>query len=512
MCLFICFAGIPLFGADLQKAQKDFLSGNYSNCIRVCEQAIRQNDFDEEWLLLLAQSLLTIGRYPDARSVVSNALPRYSTSVRLRLLGHEAFLHNGQTARARELIDEINELVGQRPWAYRDAPNLVAVGKAALLLGADPRRVLERLFDQAKKADPKNREAYLASGEVALDKHDYELAAKIFQEGLKKSPDDPDLHLGVAKAYTPSDRPQMIRSLQAALKQNTNHVPSLLWLTDHLIDAEEYVEAEKLLTGALAVNPWQPEAWSYRAVLKHLLGDADGESSARETALKFWKTNPRVDYLIGQKLSQKYRFAEGAACQRRALKFDANFSPSKIQLAQDLLRLGQEDEGWRLADEVNQNDAYDVTAYNLVTLKDSINKFQTLTNADFIVRIAKNEAAIYGQKVLALLERGKSNLCEKFGFKLEKPTIVEIFPEQKDFAVRTFGMPGNPGYLGVCFGSVITANSPAAQTGHPANWEAVLWHEFCHVVTLQMTRNKMPRWLSEGISVYEEKRENPPWG
>jgi tetratricopeptide (TPR) repeat protein len=145
-------------------------------------------------------------------------------------------------------------------------------------------------------------------------------------------------------------------------------------------------------------------------------------------------------------------------------------------------------------------------------LKDSINKFQTLTNADFIVRIAKNEAAIYGQKVLTLLERAKTNLCEKFGFKLDKPTIVEIFPEQKDFAVRTFGMPGNPGYLGVCFGSVITANSPAAQTGHPANWEAVLWHEFCHVVTLQMTRNKMPRWLSEGISVFEEMQANPTWG
>ena len=30
-----------------------------------------------------------------------------------------------------------------------------------------------------------------------------------------------------------------------------------------------------------------------------------------------------------------------------------------------------------------------------------------------------------------------------------------------------------------------TANSPAAQAGHPANWQAVLWHEFCHVVTLQ---------------------------
>ena len=73
-------------------------------------------------------------------------------------------------------------------------------------------------------------------------------------------------------------------------------------------------------------------------------------------------------------------------------------------------------------------------------------------------------------------------------------------------------MPDNPGFLGVCFGRVVTANSPASQGGNPANWEAVLWHEFCHVVTLQLTKNKMPRWLSEGISVYEELQANPTWG
>ena len=35
---------------------------------------------------------------------------------------------------------------------------------------------------------------------------------------------------------------------------------------------------------------------------------------------------------------------------------------------------------------------------------------------------------------------------------------------------------------------------------------AVLWHEFTHVVTLTATKNKMPRWLSEGISVHEERQ------
>ena len=84
--------------------------------------------------------------------------------------------------------------------------------------------------------------------------------------------------------------------------------------------------------------------------------------------------------------------------------------------------------------------------------------------------------------------------------------------EQKDFGVRTFGMPDNPGFLGVCFGCLITANSPASARGHASNWEATLWHEFCHVVTLTLTRNKMPRWLSEGISVHEERQASPAWG
>jgi tetratricopeptide (TPR) repeat protein len=122
------------------------------------------------------------------------------------------------------------------------------------------------------------------------------------------------------------------------------------------------------------------------------------------------------------------------------------------------------------------------------------------------------EARLYGDRVMDLLARARETLCRKYGVQLIQPTTVEIFPEQKDFAVRTFGMPGNPGYLGVCFGSVITANSPASQAPNPANWEDVLWHEFCHVVTLTATKNRMPRWLSEGISVYEERQANPAWG
>ena len=252
--------------------------------------------------------------------------------------------------------------------------------------------------------------------------------------------------------------------------------------------------------------------WAYRAVLAHLQSDAEQVEVCRQAALQRWPANPQVDYLIGKKLSQKYRFASGADCQRQALEFDPKYLPAKIQLAQDLLRLGDEERGWPLAEEVNKQDGYNIVAHNLVALQDSMRKFRTLEGDGFLLRMDENEAAIYGRRVLELLARARQTLCAKYDVQIDEPVIVEMFPRQQDFAIRTFGLPGGAGFLGVCFGRVITANSPASQGETPANWEATLWHEFCHVVTLHKTHNKMPRWLSEGISVYEERQADPTWG
>lgn len=505
-----CLAGRA---AEIDEAQQSFIKGRYAECIRATEKILQERDYDEEARILLTQSLMAVGRYTNALAVIEDILPRSFGNVRLRLVAHEIFQQNGQPERARRMLDEINTFVAARGrWGYQDAPSLVALGRAALLLGAEPRRVLEQYYDKAKRADPNNREVYLASGQLALDKDDYALASKTFNEGLKRFPDDPDLRFGLARSYETGNRKQMLTALDAVLAVNTNHVPSYLLLADHLIDAEEYPGATKALDQALKVNPWRPEAWAYRAVLAHLKNDTNGEAQARSKALQFWTTNPLVDHLIGRKLSQKYRFAEGAARQRQALKFDPAYLPAKMQLAQDLLRLGNETEGWRLAQAVYETDGYNVEAYNLATLHDTLGKYRTLTNEDLVLRMSAREAGIYGERALALLQRAKDTLSRKYGVDLPRPTTVEIFADQKDFGVRTFGMPDNPGYAGVCFGPVITANSPATQTAHPVNWEAVLWHEFAHVVTLHLTRNKMPRWLSEGISVYEERQANPTWG
>ncbi len=502
-------------GASPTEAENQLRSGDYPGALTAAQVALADASQDQTaWQIIRLQALMATGDYPAALQTAREALARDPRSLPLKWTARDVFLANGETETAQNIPLEIQDLITRRGGSvYRDVASITIYGQALMELGEDPKAILDKVFTVASKLDPTAREPMVAAAALALRKNDFALAAKKYQAALKAFPTDPDILHGLALAFANSDRTAMQANLQAALKLNPNHLPSLLRLAEQRIDAEKYEEARDLLDQAAKTNSNHPELHACRAVLAHLKNDPAAESAARAAALKFWPTNPLPDHLIGRKLSQKYRFREGAARQRQALGFDPDYLPAKSQLASDLLRLGDEEEGWQLAAAVQADDAYDVSAYNLMTLRDSMTAdFTTLKNEHFTVRMKASEAAIYGPRVLELLGEARQKLGAKYRITVAAPTIVEIFPQQKDFGVRTFGMPDNPGFLGVCFGRVVTAVSPAANRGQPINWEAVLWHEFCHTVTLQATQNKMPRWLSEGISVYEERQADPSWG
>ena len=412
----------------------------------------------------------------------------------------------------RALDAEIAQLVETSPWRFTDAESLVLLGGLALELGGDAKEVQESFYQRARRNNPVHRLPRLALGRLALEKRDFPLAAEIFKEACQTFDDDPDFLFGHAEAIAGSDPEAAEKLCEQIAAINPHYIPLLLKETDHLIESEAYDEAEAKLSLVLGINEQHPAALAYWGVIAHLRNDPATEQELRSEALASWTTNPEVDHILGRELAQKYRFAEGAVYQRQALELDPDYLPARKQLASDLLRLGQEEEGWQVADAAYQTDQYDVTLYNLMTLRDELANFATLERDGFIVRMESGEAAAYGERVLELLSEARQQLTAKYHCELTQPVLVEIFPRPTDFAVRTFGMPGVAGYLGVCFGNVITANSPASQETTPANWESVLWHEFTHVITLNLTHNRMPRWVSEGISVYEERQRDAAWG
>jgi tetratricopeptide (TPR) repeat protein len=494
----------------LAPAQKEFRMGQYEQCLKSSQKAIEEGVYGADWPILAVKSLMALGKYDEAATAIDSALRQDPMSIRLNQVAYEAYRQIGRNETAMQMLTRVYRIATSRRQLGVQPVELVALGDALLILGGEPKVILGEFYNRAIQADPNCRDAYIAAGALAIAKQDYDLAAQQYRKALERFGDEPDAHYGLALAFYQSDRKAMMQSIDAALLINPKHAPSLVLLAEHLIDCEDYEGATKTLQRVIDVNPWHPQAWAYRSMMAFLTNDPNASKECRGKGLKFWTTNPEVDYLIGRKLSQKYRFLEGSSFQYQSLAFDPTYLPAKAQLAEDLLRLGQEQRGWELAEEVHKRDPYNVNAYNLVSLKDNMAKLKTITADGLVVRMAPVEADVYGDRVVRLLQQASTDLCRKYGFKLDQPVTVELFANQQDFAVRTFGMPGGDGYLGVCFGHVITANSPKVE--RPANWEATLWHEFAHVVTLNLTRNKMPRWLSEGISVHEEWQHNPTWG
>jgi tetratricopeptide (TPR) repeat protein len=512
LCVCMVVAVCDLASAnDLDEAKGWLRRGEYEKAISAAKTQVDKRVWNDAWPRLLIEAYLAVGEYERARSEYEIALDRFGDNIRTRLLGVRVYRMVNDPIKAEKQLDEIEGLLQRAPWRFTNRNDLVPVGEFYLQRGEDPKQVLKVCFDQAVKLDPKNVEAHVATARMALAKSDAQVAGQSLDKALALSPDDPEILFLAAKAWSETERGKKEGFLKRSLESNPKYVPALLYAAEQQMNGERYGAASEILDEVEKVNPKHPGLWSLRAAIAHVLGDYVQEGVARRKALEPWNLNPEVDHTIGRHLSLHYRFQEGVEYQRRALAMDFKYGPARAQLAQDLLRLGDTEEGWSLVDGIRQSDPYDVSIYNLKQLQSKLAKFTELEIPGFVVRMDAKEAEVYGGDVLELLANAREALVPKYKVQLEEPIYVEIFPRQQEFAIRTFGLPGGDGFLGVCFGRLITANSPAALQVD-TNWRSVLWHEYCHVVTLQKTKNKMPRWLSEGISVYEERDRNPTWG
>lgn len=487
--------------------------GEYDLVARIGEAAAEKGLKAPEWRIYRLKALVEMGQIETALDESRKALVLFPGHFELLMLRHEFARMLGKADVMAEALKALNEAAKAKPAKDRTALENVMLGKAALVLGADAQKVIAQYFKVAQGKDAKLEAAYVAEGRLALEKDDAKRAADVFRAGLKAHGETAALRLGLAEAFRSSDREKAAENLAKALELNPHLHAAHLLRAELLIGGEKFVEAEAAVQQVLDLDEQHPLAWSLRAVVAHLFqADLKKVEAARAEALKRWDRNPEVDHTIGRCLSRAYRFAESAGHQRKALEFDPKYLPAKVQLCHDLLRLGEEEEAWKLAAAIREEDGYNIQAHNLGLLEKEMSGYVTKTFPDFTLKMPKRDWPIYGERALALLREAKAILTVKYGLDLKRPVLVEFFGAQQDFAIRTFGALGGQGMLGVCFGTVVTMNSPGSLAHGRNNWESTLWHEFCHVITLSVTKNRMPRWLSEGISVYEERQRDPAWG
>lgn len=505
--LVLALAVACLTTARGETAEEALIRGDYA----AAENATVSRALSDPVMMRVAiRSLLAQGKYSQAAALARQAIGRFRTDAPVQVTCYDALLAVGDGALAMHAL----MLAAQtQPDAFDPAKETpaeaAARGLALQKLGADPRLVLDRVLTPATRAKDAGREPFLALGGIALDKRDHLLASETFRRGLEQFPADPDLLFGLASSFQNPEPLQ--RYLDLTLEKNPRHVPALLLRAEKATDAADFDTARKAIDAALEINSANPRAWALKSLLASLEEKPEEAKTARAKALEPWPENPEVDHIIGAGLGRRYRFAEAIEQLEQALQLAPAYLPVQFELGNNLLRFGREDEGWRYIQSVQARDPYHVAAYNLVTLKDVIDRMRTLDGDGVRVRMDAGEAALFGPRVLKLCEQARRTFAKKYDVRLPFPVLVDMLPTQQDFAVRTFSLPGGEGFLGVCFGPLITTASPTGRIGR-ANWEGVLWHEMAHSITLTATRHRIPRWLSEGISVHEENAANRGWG
>ena len=333
-----------------------------------------------------------------------------------------------------------------------------------------------------------------------------------YRNALEADPQWIPALIGIARALAHENPKAAAGAAAEAAKIAPNHPDLWLLNAEKKIEQEDLPGALEALDKVAAARPGTIDEASFRAAIAYAQGDTAAMDAAVARANAIDPASALPFRRLGEQAADLFRSAESIDFARRATQKDPIDGFAFTDLGLYLMRAGNEGEARTVLNRAWDLDKSRRVTKNLLDVLDRIDTFVTVQSGDYVFKFEKDEAAVLRTYALPLAEEASKVFGARYGFKPEGPILVEIFSLHDAFAARTIGLAGLEGALGACFGKVIAMDSPRARVRLDFNWQATLWHELAHVYTLQLSKYKVPRWLTEGISVYEEYKRNPAWG
>lgn len=528
--------------ADLALGKDKLIAGDYKAAIAELSKVTGA----ERGLarVALAQAQLETGEYAAAEATaLAVAQSKDAAAPRARILVAEVRRLLGKQAEAAR---DLEALVKERPEdrAARDALAAVrreqgevkgaqALWQATLddylaqkidvdnpdelyLLARAARRVgqyqlANDSFREATKQRPQFLEAQVAWAELFLEKYASDLAEQTLEEAFKVNPNHADGHAMMAEVILEKryDLAAVRHHLEAAFAVNPRQVRSLLVRASIEIDQNQWQKAQATIAQVLAVNPQHLEALALRATIAWLRDDRAAYEADRQRALKLNPAYADFYRIVSRSAVREHRYAAAVELQKQAVALDSTAYAAMADIGMGYLRLGLETEGLEWLKKAWAGDEYNLRTFNTKNLFErTIPKdYSFQTTKSFRIRYHRDEKAVLSRYLEPVMERAFADMVRRYAFTPKTPVVLELYADREDYAIRTVGLP-DLGALGVCFGQVITAMSPA---NGDINWGMVLWHELGHVFAIQASDSRVPRWFTEGLSEYETLTARPEW-
>ena len=355
-------------------AEKAFRAGQYDEVERLTQSA----GTDEGLNVLRAKALIAKGEYAKAEQLLTGpagATPSSDAALELGLLQ----LMLGRRSEGRRTLQLI--LIGEERGATARAYARAARAARALGMFEDA----NAYFRQAIALAPNDAVINSEWGDLFLEKHNRQDAAKSYQAALKSEPDYAPAQRGMAQAVADENPPAAMRYIRRALELNPSDAASYLFLAELAIDEDKKDLAREAIAKAQAVNPNSLDAFALSAALDFVEGKDADYKAAVASALKINPLYGEAYRVVGDITAPYYRFDEAVEQVRQGIAIDRENARAQADLGVHLMRTGDERNARRALEAAFRADPYDLITYNLLGVLDKLGGFQTIQDGDLTI-------------------------------------------------------------------------------------------------------------------------------
>jgi len=519
----------------LEGLAESILSQGHASDIKRFENKIAQFTDEQrntpKMTRLRAQSLLFNGKNSEACQLLKNF-----TDVHAKLESIDGNILATLNFYARLLESEaeyaaaigiytqiVDQTAGQLPDDPQSATEMTAALYRASLLTASGREKNPTVLAQLGTIEQKNQTYWpsrLLTAEVLLAAHKETDGSIALNEVLALNPNDLHARFLAVDFGIASYNFDIARTQLDELKKRTDGA---------LVDAYEgrLLLKERLpqsavapLLAAVQKNPNLAEARGWLAGAYYLLGFDETRMNKQLQSIKAPTPSglhPVALFEAAEVLRDARQFTQAEKLYLKAADAAKWWAEPAASLASLYLETGHEDKAKTLFEQAFKIDPYNVRVLNQLKLLANLHSFETMESKTrlapgsdlpaFIIRYEKQDE-ILANLALEWMEKIRPEVWSYFNIQsLSTPTIIEFFPSHEEFGVRTVGLPWI-GTVGASTGNVIALDVPrggAKGLMGAFDWARVLRHEYTHTVTLAMTNNRIPHWLTEACACEQEQ-------
>ncbi len=445
--------------------------------------------------------------YPTA-----SAAAQAPTAFRAQLRAAEMHYRQGDRESARNVYRTL--VASYEDGKAKTSGDLAAVAVALVHLGRDdPRRFRDalRVYDEAVAADPSNLDVQVELGDLFLGKYNAQDARETYEKVLAEDPEHPGALLGLARVRRFDGASDVSELVEQSLAADPDLLPARLLLARQALDLEDYDEAERLAERALKSEPESAQAHALLVASALLAGD---EEEAERRLVRLAEVAPYdadAFVTLAEVAARNRLYHRAVAFADRAVAVDSKSWRGLALRGINRLRVGEIAGGRQDLENAFAGDPFDVWTKNTLDLLDEMDQYRVVETERFQLAVPADEADLLTLYMAPLAEEAYDRMAADYGVALPTPVRLEVFPRHADFSVRTIGLVGL-GALGVSFGPVVAVDSPSARPAGDFHWGAVLWHELAHSFHMALSASRVPRWFTEGLASFEERRARPGWG